>query len=222
MNSLFDKHFIAIIIGPKKAGKSYMIRQLLQQKGIQKDFDTIVVLNPSMNKNRDYDFLQESSKRFVYKYTDGFNEKLKELIDKQQELIYNKGRDQVGDVLVILDDCANQSVLNENGLLSKFSIEHRHSKISFLIVGHRLQGRGGLPISIRDQSDYMIFLNPTNFNELEKLIDYTCPRKYKKELEKKIIDLFNTKYNFFMLKTREPVNERYYEGFDKNLLKNND
>jgi hypothetical protein len=213
---MFDKQFIAILVGPKKSGKSRLVKKIIKDKGVKDNFDYIFVLCPTLDKNDDYDFLKSTKKLKVGKssYKTEFKTIIEESIERQGCIINEYTKQKCPNILFILDDCANTEILRPKGVVDNFALEHRHSNISFLIVGHRLQGVSAIPVSIRDQADYMFFLNPTNFQELEKIIDNNIPRMYKKDFVKRVLKIFETPFNFLMINTRKPFNKRYSEGFD--------
>jgi len=114
----------------------------------------------------------------------------------------------VPNTLLVLDDCATNSILSRASILDAYSIRHRHSNISMIVVGHNFKGVAGLPKAIRTQIDYNVIFNPSSISELETIIrDCLFKEDAKIAIENTKV-VFNELYNYIIYTAAEVYNRR--------------
>ncbi len=208
--------FIITVTGPKGSGKTTWLRSFVAEYMLDM-FPRIIVMSPTIELNRDFDFLkhQDKSEYFFEGDPANFESILQQAIDLQFDEVttrYSKN------LLVILDDCATESICRDRSVLDAFAIRHRHYKISFIIVGHKFQGTCGLPRSLRSQINRNIIFNPASMSELEILLKEALLSDHVKDAKKRALEVFSTKYNYLVFTPSEIYNRRLLVNFEIPLL----
>jgi hypothetical protein len=205
--------FIMAMIGMKASGKSTVITNLVKNYYF-KNFDYIIVLSPTCGLSDEWDWLEDKKNPDkVSKFSDmtEYADIVKEIANSQEELLRNTDREDVGDVLIILDDIIGSNIIRFQGLMDAISIKHRHLKISLMFA---LQRMSALSRTIRLQADMMLLWNCVNLSELETFLEQYCLKKYRKSIMEKVDDIYSEKYAFISINNRLDRSERIREGFD--------
>lgn len=191
-----DQPFVLTVTGPKRAGKTHFLRALLKQQLIER-FRYIVVLCPSLHLSGDYKFLKEQPyAQYILKHNpDEFSETCTKLFNKIESM---KLEGKSLQTLLLMDDCATRSILNNNSVVDKYIIMHRHSNLSMIIVGHSLRGVTGLPKGIRLTIDYNVIFKPASMLELETILKESLFSEDVKAAKLATRRVFNDKYNYIV------------------------
>ena len=180
--------FIISIIGPKRTGKTTFLKKWLNT-ALLKKFRYIILLSPTAKLSGDFEELADNDTvHFIMKSDPSkFADTSKALFDRLEQLKTREGR--APPTLLILDDCGTDAIMNQNSILDKYCIRHRHSELSILAVGHSLRGTCGLPKSFRSQMDMAILFNPNSMSELETIFKEVLFSEHLKEAKRKAIEV---------------------------------
>jgi hypothetical protein len=178
-----------IFSGSTMCGKTTLLRKLLKQ--LIPKHDMTLVLAPTANVSKDYEEYK-SDERFQVRHKK-IGERLKELIEKQRELVENKGKDKASGILLILDDCLGDKSLAFGGELDHFSTKSRHYKISIIILTQSLRR---VPHTFRMNTRYIMAFSSANFKELEAILEEFCPKKYKKKFTDQLPLIYDKPFTF--------------------------
>jgi hypothetical protein len=204
----FVDHFFLSVIGPRRSGKSVLIKKLLKEN-LKNRFkkNNVIIICPTMEFNNDYDDFKEAQKFSIID-----NTLVSELIDEQSRLIKTYGKGRTPSVLLILDDCADSNLMSFRGIMDTIAIKGRHMKISCILTSQRLSA---VSRTIRLNSDYMIIYSPYNISEVQQFLNEYCMKEYQKNLSNIMIDVFREPYQFIFINNLE-------KDQTKKILKNFD
>lgn len=189
-----------ILAGATKSGKSYYCKNTLMPL-LKGQYNTLIICSPNLNINHDYDFIEADDKR-IWKINSRISDAVEEVISSQQKIFELRELEMIKDkdiprILIILDDCIGERILRgERSLMAKFGIQSRHYYISFVIMTQRI---ASLPRQLRINSGYMICFSVMNYTELERIVLEYCPKKYHKQFQEKLIDIYSIPYNFLFI-----------------------
>ena len=208
--------FVLTVTGPKESGKTTWLRELIQDHLLDM-FPKIIVMSPTLDLSGDFDFLreQEKSEFFLSEDPSEYDEQMQEIINTQRFLIE---RDKADNVLIVLDDCATESICKQNSILDKFCIRHRHYLISLIIVGHKFRGNCGLPTGLRSQINSNIIFNPSSMSELELLLKEAVLSDHLKEAKKRAVEVFSSKFNYIVFTPSNVYFKRLMINYEEPLL----
>lgn len=99
-------------------------------------------------------------------------------------------------VLIVLDDCIDENVLNFRGLLDRVANRGRHFNCSMIILSQRMSA---ISRGIRINSDYFMIFEPWSISEFEQFIKKFVPQGYQKNFLQSVSQLFETEYTFLLL-----------------------
>ena len=192
-----------LLAGASGSGKSYWTRHTLLPI-IKGQYDILVICSPTLDVNGDYDFIEEKPNK-IFKVQHNIPQAIAELIDSQADLFkqFNSKiikRDQIPRICVILDDCLSSNVFDDRGILSKFAIKSRHYQMSFICMTQRI---AGISRQFRINCSYFTGFSVMCYSELERIVMEYVPKKFQKGFQDKLIDLYDTKYNFIFINNRE-------------------
>ena len=210
-------NFAMCLVGSRGSGKSLLIRNLLLRddmlKKVFKKPNYIVIICPSLS-NGDYEEIEGKN---VYKYDYYDPNIINHLIDVQKDIIENHSRKDANEILVILDDVLDSGALNYHSAVEKIFSRGRHCNINVILVSQQLNR---ISKTMRVNSDYMIFFQTHNYNELEDLMDQLIPKRYQWGFKEYIKNMWaDNHYQFILVdfKTKQH-NRRFREGFSKPII----
>lgn len=211
--SIEPKPSTILICGSTMSGKTTLLKKLLKEQ-LLAYHDYIYIFSPTINLSLDFEEFKENSTieegRVLRKFSNPteFKTHIKSIYQQQEDLFKNYGKKEVPNVLCILDDAINEKLLSPNGYISKMSISSRHYNVSLVILSQRI---AAIPRQIRINAKYVFLFSSSNFSELQRFLDEFVPKRYKKNFENKLIDIFNEPYNYILCKCFEPkLKERLY------------
>ena len=161
---------------------------------------------PTMDLTGDYnEFVEnhdpESPRLKVFKFTSDFENITAEIIESQNELLLEKKKSEVPQIVLLYDDILGSKMISNHGMLSNFSARSRHLNISMIFLSQRISG---ISRTIRLNSGVFILFSNFNHSENEQWVQQYTPKKYKSKVLDKINQLFNIKYQFLIANNREP------------------
>lgn len=192
----FIEHMMCCVIGQRRSGKSYLISQLL--KGPLKSRfkpENIFIFCPSLEMNADYDQFKN-----VNKFVDPDPNIILEIMNEAKYVIKSYGAKRCPNILILLDDCADNKIIQYHSILETLAIRGRHYHISVIIASQRL--RSISPV-IRVNSDYMIIFSPYSFAEIQKWSEEFVAKERKRQLFYKLEEIFNVRHSFILLDNTE-------------------
>lgn len=211
MNDIED-NFCITLSAPRKSGKSYLVGKMLKS-GLADRFDHIFILSPTLEFNDDYLEFENNQKFRLISNVD--SKTVDEIFEAQAKCMRkvkanNRKRKRqeyetnitlkCPQSLVILDDCLDSGVLDFRGAVDKLAERGRHIKLSGIIIGQRMSG---VSRSVRINSDLFIIFNPYSISELEQYLEQFVSRSQRKDLRRRIIDIFHEPYTFLILDNNE-------------------
>lgn len=208
MDRLVD-HFFMAMSAPRRAGKSTLIKGMLDS-GLAAKYEEIHVLCPSLDLNEDYEaYMTDSKFKFTSVVTRGH---LKELLDAwmtEKKTEMGLKRSGVNNVkftqrLVILDDCIDSGVLTYKGPVETLAERGRHFNTSVILTTQKLNRIG---TSIRTNCDYLFFFSPFAISELEQFCETFVYRAARKVLKEQMKELFKRPFHFLVLDNFEKDTE---------------
>jgi hypothetical protein len=151
-----------LVSGPKRSGKTQLIRYLLQELATKNLFHLIKIFCPT-SYNQSYDFIPLEHVYMTY------NEVvILELIEEQIEL---KKQNIHRPALLVLNDCIGSANFR-NPLWERLVTTCRHPNITIIVVTQHIYR---LPPTLRDNADMVFILKTIDVDNLQGLYD-TCRR----------------------------------------------
>ena len=150
------------IIGKRNSGKSEIIKYLLSYSISKNEFDKIYIICPTNSINHFYDSMVNPNN-----IKDSYDEEWTELLISKMAKI-NDGKtsqkDNLFNVLLILDDVANDKAFAHSQTIRKLYGRGRHSFISIICVAQQLHSLATIQ---RSNADYLICgqINSSNINK---------------------------------------------------------
>ena len=208
--------FVMAVTGPKRSGKTTLVRNMITDYFLDK-FNTIVVLAPTLRRSKDYEFLRNQKKANFYLQDkrECFGTDIQKVFKKCDDLA-DQGKEC--HILLILDDCGTDRIMDQRGFLDEYSIQHRHSNLSILIVAHSLRGAGGQPKTLRLQNDYNIIFSPASMVELNQILKDCLLPVDVAHATRNIIKVFSEKYNYVVYQSAETYPRKMLVNFKIPLL----
>ena len=196
------------IIGKRSSGKSQIISYLIKYSISKKEFNKIYIVCPTNSINHFYDSMVSPNN-----IKDSYDEEWVELLISKMSKI-NDGKtsqqDKPFNVLLILDDVANDKAFHHSKTIRQLYGRGRHSFISIISVAQQLHSLATIQ---RSNADYLI-CGQMNCNNISLLCDeFRAPIINKKEF----IELYKkstTDYFFFVInnntvKNTDDINDYY-------------
>lgn len=202
---------MTLIVGRSGSGKSTVCAHMCVDKNFYGGFFHYVILfSPTGLQDDLVKHLKLPKKNII---TEPTEEKLNEIIDKQDELIRDRGIKWVGEhsrVLLIFDDIVSHKKFLSSPPMLKIATMGRHSLISSII---NTQSYTKVPRAIRLQAKSTI-LFPSNQNETELIVqDWTPPHRGKKEFRQLIERATEGEHSFLHILAPEPAETRFRKCF---------
>jgi hypothetical protein len=203
-----------IIAGSTMSGKSYFIINNLLPK-ILPQIDRLIICSSTLSINNDYKQKYAENGKTIFHIEKNIQESVKEIFQTQKDFykLRNEGvlkNDQIPSIAIICDDLCNNPLFYPNGYLSKESIRSRHYKISIIITTQRICAIGRV---LRLNSAYFICFSTMNYTELERVMLEFCPKKYHKQMQDKLMEIYSIKYNYLLTDNRQQdIGKRIYKN----------
>ena len=189
-----------LIAGSTRSGKTHLTKKILDS-GVLAKTDYLIIFSPTANISGDWDKyrLNDNPKygRVIQIFDDvsAFNSILMEMISSQKELLKHHSKNEIPSIIIILDDCLNTNILRQRGLIDQFSVSSRHYNMSMFILVQKIRGA---PKTLRLNCAYFILFSCSNFLELQTALEEFVPRKFRKNIEKHIVEIYNIPYNYIL------------------------
>jgi len=214
---------IVNITGSTRAGKSVLTRKIMEQ--YKYFWDYIYICCPTMKASSDWKDWKDNSTQDEYPKIKHFTDP--STIEGHMREIYRQAKDvkesfqsdemkqirqyqEPPQICIVLDDLAETNLLRFGSFLDKQSISTRHWNITLIVLAQRTCGTGR---NLRLNSAYHIAFNCANFSELERITIERVPKKYRKEFEDKLEQIYSEPYNFMMFDAFNPnIKERLWKN----------
>ena len=194
------ENFVLSIVGPRRSGKTTFSLALIKKMMSEKRFseDNVILLSPTAHLSQSYKAFKKIQS---FKDPSEYKQIIFELLEMQADLLDSMGNDKAPQVLLILDDCINETVITRGALAEKISTIGRHSNLSLIIACQALKG---LSKKTRLNSDVVMLYAPFNVAEIEDYLTEFCFSSDKKLLKTKVQEFFNgEKYKFLAIDNQE-------------------
>ena len=204
------------IVAKRNSGKSEIIKYLLKYSISQNQFNKVYVICPTNSINHFYDSIVD-----VNNIKDSYDEEWIELLISKMSKINNgktSQKDKPYNVLLILDDVANDKQFAHSATIKKLYGRGRHSFISIICVAQQLHSLATIQ---RSNSDFLICgqINSSNINLL--CDEFRAPIVTKKEFIE-LYKKYTSNYNFFVINnnsiTEDTDDVNNYYGTIKAIL----
>lgn len=206
----FLSGFMMSLIGARRSGKSTLMKKLLNSKRMKKIFNpkNIFIICPTLDLNDDYDEFPEARK-----YSKPDSSLIQDIMDEQLHNIKTYGKKRTPEVLIILDDCADSSIIRFGGIIDTLATRGRHFKINVMISSQRLSA---VSRTARLNSDYFVIFSPYNFSEAEQFFEQYVAKQDRKVLIKKLQDIWDKPFSYVVVDNSERSHsKKIKEGFMK-------
>ena len=177
--------FFMCLSSPRRSGKTILLKHLMNMIRKIHKYDVVMLFSASSHLQKDdYNYIPENMRFQV----EGFEEKLRDIIEKQTELIKEKGKEKTPNILLIFDDC--QSANNDKGgsfknskVLEKMAIFSRHVKVSCILLIHSLTQ--GISSNNRKNLDLVFSFKSLNMYEKKFIAEHFLTYENNKDAKKK-------------------------------------
>lgn len=210
-----------LLAGATRSGKTYHVRKMMREY-LLKEMDKVIILSPTAHLSNDFHEFSKSKKVKLFTDPPEFKGIVDELITKLEKLKQLsqskkfKGLKRSPNVLLIIDDALGLDVLKPRGRIDSISVSSRHLGLSIMVLIQKLTA---IPRTFRTNCKYIYFFNVVNFKELEMILEEYTPRKYKKQLMKKLEEIFNIPHTHIMSKNFEnKLTQRLWLNSKENLI----
>ena len=207
-----------ICTGATMCGKTHLTKRILNEQFMEQ-IDYLLILSPTVNVSNDWDEFPENHNRkngvVIKKYESGFSPIIREVIDDQKTLLKTIEKSRIPNIMLIIDDCVGEKIMNLRGILDKFSTRSRHWKVSMIILSQKLSA---VPRTVRLNTRYCILFSAVNYGELEKYIAEYVPSAMKKTLMKHLGEIYDKPYNFILTDNFEQrLTQRLWLNGEQNI-----
>lgn len=224
MDLLLEAPFCMTMCAPRKTGKSFFIKTMLNN-GLREAFDLIIIACPSLSFNDDYDEFRDKPKmKFMANPSiEAIDDVFIQLEKAQKKCMehkraHSKTQFNCPKVLIILDDCIDSNLFNFRGVTDKIAERGRHINLSCIIASQRISA---VSRSIRINSDFFVIFSPYSARELEQFIEQFVFKDHRKQLISKLLGIFSKPYTFIMLNNLNTnINEKMLTSNADDFVKN--
>ena len=215
-----------IILGPSGAGKGVLLSNMILEiyRGC---FDRIYIFSPSIDVDKTWipvkEYIEKSQKVDLKKeklFFDSYDaEALENIVSTQHKVaehMKTKGYTKIYQVLIIVDDFADDPIFSRHSkLLHALFTRGRHSFISTIVSTQKYRAISNI---IRVNATNLYVFRLRNGGDLEALIDELNALTDKKTL----LQLYNAgtsePYSFLFIKLNaKKLNDMFYVRYDKKL-----
>ena len=215
-----------IILGPSGAGKGILISNMILD--IYKDcFDRIYLFSPSIDVDKTWkpvkEYIEKSLKVNPDKekiYFDHFDpSELENIISTQRKIaehMKTQNHTKIFQILIVIDDFADDYKMSHNQLLNSLFTRGRHSFISTIVSTQKYRAISNI---VRVNATNLYVFRLRNAGDLEAFIEEVSAVADKKTL----LQLYQTAtaepYSFLFVKLNaKHINDIFYIRYDKKLL----
>ena len=200
-----------LIVGRSNSGKTQAMVNIMTNDNLLGDYFDIVYLFTDAKPDKELIADLKLEKKYII--SDFDEEKVKEVMDKAERTIQEKGFNQSPKIMMLFDDILSNQKFLKSKTATRLATANRHFNISYIFC---TQYYKKLPPVIRTNARYyMIF--PSSMSELEKISDELCPaRMSKKQFIKYLQHATSKKYSFMSINanSEEPLRR----GFENILI----
>lgn len=138
---------------------------------------------------------------------------LKNILDKQEQLVKKVGFKNSPHILIVLDDVISSPKFVKNEAVSKLFFQGTHFKITTWIM---VQSYMALPRWYRINCHYLLFFSGANQDEIEKFTSEYQPKQLdKQEFMQMVKDVTTEPYSFLFVNNKVPDKKvKFRLGFD--------
>ena len=204
------------IIAKRNSGKSQIIKYLLKYSISQNQFNKVYVICPTNSINHFYDSYVD-----INNIKESYDEEWIELLISKMSKI-NNGKtlqdDKPYNLLLILDDVANDKAFAHSATIKKLYGRGRHSFISIITVAQQLHSLATIQ---RSNSDFLICGQINSSNIILLSNEFLAPIINKKQFLQ-LYKKYTSNYNFFVINnssiTKDTDDINNYYGTIKAIL----
>ena len=215
-----------IILGPSGAGKGVLLSNMILEiyRGC---FDRIYIFSPSIDVDKTWipvkEYIEKSQKVDLKKeklFFDSYDaEALENIVSTQHKVaehMKTKGYTKIYQVLIIVDDFADDPIFSRHSkLLHALFTRGRHSFISTIVSTQKYRAISNI---IRVNATNLYVFRLRNGGDLEALIDELNALTDKKTLLQKYNAGTSEPYSFLFIKLNaKKLNDMFYVRYDKKL-----
>lgn len=224
----FNKNYVALSIGTKGSGKTFLMLKYLRYSLINNLYDQYVLVLPmfEMEQNGSYKFINAKDKH-IYVF-ESYNEVITANLIKQQV----KEKANKKKILYVIDDASGEDVFHLDDSLRNLITSIRHYNVGLWMCIHSASGI--LSPFIRQQTDILFLSKITNYKLLKNIYeeflslmgDYVGNDGHKNFIDK-FIQLHKEKYQVIYMNIRTGiidynVSQWEFNNITSNNIKNAD
>ena len=152
---------VSLIVAKSNSGKSHLIRYILTQWAIKKEFDYCFVF-ANTKFNHGYDYIEDG---FVYggMTSDELEGVIKKIVRKQLEV--EKVRGKKPKAVLVFDDCMSYNF--DSPFWRRIITEYRHYGLTLIFSVQYLVK--AVPTIFREQATHVIIFRTENYNSIDAL-----------------------------------------------------
>ncbi len=196
----------SLIVGKSGSGKTLAIVNIMTNDNLLGDYFDIVYLFTDAKPDQELIKDLKLSKKNVI--SDFDEEKVKEIMDKAERTVQQKGFKESPKIMMLFDDILSNQKFLKSKTATKLATANRHFNISYIFC---TQYYKRVPPVIRTNARYtMIF--PSSMSEVEKIADeLTPPRMSKKQFISYLQYATKEQYSFMAINSdsQEPLRRMF-------------
>ena len=200
-----------LVVGRSGSGKTQTIVNMMTNKYLLKDyFDEVYLFSDTKPDKELIADLKLKSKNIISEFDE---EKVNEILDKQQAVIDEKGFNKSKKLMFIFDDILSNAKFLKSKTVVKLATANRHFNVSYIFASQYYKK---LPPVIRTNARFYIIF-PSSMSEVEKIADeLTPPSMSKNQFIDYLKHATKKKYSFMAINanSEEPLRR----GFDNILI----
>lgn len=179
-----------------------LLKKNFQKKKLLKIFDEDIEEEVYDGKLKDSDFIAEPNPQVIY-----------DLVEEQTAIISKYGKAASDKVLLILDDCINESAFFKSKEFKGILLKTRHLNLSIMILS---QDYKSLPKPLRNNIKTMFISKSPNVEEMKMIYNENKANKSMKEF----LALFETfgSYDFMQIAYQNDVNHQLIKNIESYIL----
>lgn len=204
------KHPVSLLISAKRlSGKTYLIKELINNKKFNKQFEEIYIFSSTANLDKTWNDIEPEHCCLFDNFE---NDELKNIMKSVKKEKVEE--DKSCNILIVVDDFHDKNSLKRDNVLNILATRGRHFNISFV---YSVQKYNSLPLVIRTNCLQRIFFRIINKNELDIISEENSTLNIsKKDLGKLLYENTKEKYNYVLIEdTIDSV--KFYNGNGLNI-----
>ena len=153
------EHYAAIFLAKRRSGKSELLKNMLYIHNKQKRFDVAYLFSGTSDYQESiYDYIPKSNRHNFY--DEGFIDNLvknqkqlaKDILEEKNPRLKKK----LQNILIILDDCIDDSNIRNSSVLDSLFTLGRHLHISVIVLSQSISSKCGIKKVQMDNSDLIV------------------------------------------------------------------